>query len=235
MFKSVLELHQRRIFRILLVSKNAQRELQNTKKFPSEKLDFFYPGTNFTSLIPKEPNNFQENIGVTPFFVCVSRWQLHKNVESSIYGFARFLEETNLNYKLVLVGKPVGFYTAPRELITSLKLEDAIWITQDLSDQELKFLYQRAQINLFLSVHEGFGLSVLEGMACGCPAIVSKNTATYEVIGPGGVGVDANNSSEIMEAIFEIINTKVHRELALAQSRKFNWTNSVEKIMRIYS
>jgi glycosyltransferase involved in cell wall biosynthesis len=209
--------------------------LIGTRKFPSEKIEVLYPATKILSADEAEPLGFKDFAGGSKFIVCVARWQPHKNVESTVKAFAQHLLKENDGLKLILVGKPVRGYLEPQYEITRANLRNHCWVTSDLSDGELRYLYSRAEINVFPSLHEGFGLSVLEGMTLGCPAIVHRGGATEEIAGAGGVATDTTNPFEFAESIKLCLENRSDlSEKAILRAKYFSWGAAVDKLLRIY-
>ena len=140
--------------------------------------------------------------------------------------------------KLVLVGKPVDNHDAPIKKIHQYGLISKIVILKDLSDSELSWLYDNGIISVFPSIHEGFGLAVLESLSRGCPAIVDSNTATCEVVGDAGFCVDMKNSTEL-SATLQMTLTD-HNQLRLLRGKSknradfFSWDKSVSALLNIY-
>jgi glycosyltransferase involved in cell wall biosynthesis len=181
------------------------------------------------------PEGFKEFVGDDQFLLCVARWQPHKNVESVVRAFAQYIAERDDGLKLVLVGKPVGDYIEPQKEIARYGLERKCWVTADLSDGELKYLYSRAALNIFPSLHEGFGLSVLEGMSCGCPAIIHGGGATEEVAGIGGLATDSRNPTEFAKAIRNCLASRTELSAnAIVRAKDFSWEKTVDGLLCIY-
>jgi glycosyltransferase involved in cell wall biosynthesis len=234
-FKKVVESSLSQLSSVIVVSESSKKDLLQTGKFPAEKIHNIYLATNILSSNAVAPAGLLEFIGDSEFLLCVARWQPHKNVESVVRAFARYNSEVNDNLKLVLVGKPVGGYTEPRREIIRYAVEDKCLVTSDLSDGELKYLYSHAAINVFPSLHEGFGLSVLEGMACGCPAIVHAGGATEEIAGIGGIGIDSRNPIEFAQAIQDCLARRMELSAkAIMRAKDFSWEMTVDKLLQIY-
>jgi glycosyltransferase involved in cell wall biosynthesis len=234
-FRKVAEKSLKRISSVIVVSASSRRDLIATRKFPPEKIEVLYPATEILSADEAEPLGFNDFVGGSKFLVCVARWQPHKNVESTVRAFAQHLLKENDGLKLILVGKPVRGYSEPQYEITRANLKNDCWVTSDLTDGELKYLYSRAEINVFPSLHEGFGLSVLEGMTLGCPAIVHRGGATEEIAGAGGVATNTTNPFEFAESIkLGLENRSDLSAKAMLRAKYFSWGASVDKLLQIY-
>ncbi len=218
------------------VSDDACSKLITVSKFPAAKVRRLYVASNFERLKPQKPEGFNLPPG---YLVCVSRWQNFKNVETLVDAYSILIKNSSNSPKLVLVGKPVAGYDIPLKRIEDLSLQKHVIILKDLTDSELAYLYRGALINIFPSLHEGFGLSILEGLKCGCPSIDHKYTSTSEVSGDAGIHVDMNSAESLYEAISVLIGEpalidkmKVH---AVRQSEIFTWEKTIQKLMDYYT
>ena len=231
-----LRLFQTKVHRIIAVSKTAMKDMEIVGKIRKDKLEYIYNGTNFGSLKAEPIPNF-----TTPskYVVCVSRWQPHKNVHTiirAVHEMKYFLKSSGITF--VLVGKPVGNFDLPSRLIANFKLEPHVMVLSDLSDENIAHLYDHALLNIFPSIHEGFGLSVLEGMTRGCVPMVHKDTSTSEIAGESGIHLDMNNLacfvSTFQDAIQNPDRWEFKKSKAVSLSRDYRWEVSAKKLIQIY-
>lgn len=217
-------------------SRDACSKLIGVAKFPAHKVKCLYMASKFEGVEPKKPEGFDLLPG---YLICVSRWQNFKNVETLVEAYSLLLKHSLHSPKLVLVGKPVAGYDLPLRRIEELSLQDHVTILKDLTDSELSYLYRGALINIFPSLHEGFGLSVLEGLKCGCPSIDHMHTSTSEVSGDAGIHVDMTSAESLYEAISLLLDdpSQVSRmkDLAFKRAESFTWEKTVETLINYYS
>ena len=104
--------------------------------------------------------------------------------------------------------------------------------------EDLVMLYNAATVFAMPSIYEGFGLPVLEAMACGCPVVTSKEGSLKEVAGDAAYFVDAYSIDSIADGIGEVFfSSKVQKDLSensLVQARKFGWKKTAEKTIESY-
>jgi glycosyltransferase involved in cell wall biosynthesis len=212
------------------------KDMEIIGKFKKSKLAYIYNGTNFELLKAEAIRNF---ILPSKYVLCVSRWQPHKNIDTlilAVHEMEHFLKSTGT--KIVLVGKPVGDYDLPGRLIANFKLESHVIVLSDLSDENIAYLYDNALLNIFPSIHEGFGLSVLEGMARGCVSMVHKYTSTSEIAGESGINLDMRDLSSFVSTFQDVVQNpdflKIKKLKAKKLSRDYTWEKSVKKLMQIY-
>ena len=227
---------QRKIHKIIAVSKTALRDMELIGKFSRARLEYIYNGSNFGFLNSAPIPGFSLP---DQFLLCVSRWQPHKNVEILVRAVRVLSDELDrAQVKLILVGKPVGNFDSPQLLISKYGLESQIFTLSDLSDENLAYLYDHALINIFPSLHEGFGLSVLEAMSRRCASMVHSETSTSEIAGDSAISIDMTNLNELVVRLREVLNDSSRidwkRQLALQLSAQFTWQKSVEKLKEIY-
>jgi len=229
-------LFQSKIHRIIAVSKTAMKDMETIGKFRKSKLTFIYNGTNFEFLKAEAIPNFRLP---SKYVLCVSRWQPHKNVDAlvrAVHQMHYFLKSEGIT--LVLVGKPVGDYDLPSRLISKFELDSRIIVLSDLSDENIAFLYDHAFLSIFPSIHEGFGLSVLEGMTRGCVPMVHEDASTKEIAGESGISLNMRDQSSFVTAFQDAVQNpdswKFKREMAVILSRNYTWDRSVKKLIQIY-
>ena len=126
-----------------------------------------------------------------------------KNVDGLLSAYARLPKGLRDRYKLVLVGQlarddPRGPFAAQAH---SLGISDRMVFTGFVSDEELVLLYQGASLFVFPSRYEGFGLPVVEALACGAPAIVGRNSSLVELVDDERALFDADDPSSIQAAL----------------------------------
>jgi glycosyltransferase involved in cell wall biosynthesis len=171
-----------------------------------------------------------------PFFLTVGRIDFHKNL---IFMAKTFLESKVLkDHLLVLCGSRVNnCYTELVAFLTVNDPEERVRILSDISGDELPLLYGAAELFILTSVSEGFGLTLLEAMACGTPVLAADNTSIPEVVGQGGVLFKTGDAGEFQEKM-ETIARDVAMRKGLIQAgvfnlKRFSWTASADKTMDI--
>lgn len=126
-----------------------------------------------------------------------------KNVDGLLAAYAGLAKELQDRYQLVIVGR-LGLDDARgpfAELAESLGISDRVVLTGHVSDEELVLLYQGASLFVFPSRYEGFGLPVIEALACGAPAIVGRNSSLVELVDREEALFDADDPSSIQSAL----------------------------------
>jgi len=169
------------------------------------------------------------------YFLCISTIEPGKNPEKAIAGFARFIRDTTLPYKFYWVGR-FGWVlneTYIRELVKQNGMEDLFIFLGYVDNEEKTSLMRNCTAIVYLSLYEGFGLPVLEGMAYNKPSVVSDVSSLPEVVGGAGVKCDQNKDESISVALHELIKNRqaLIRNIP-GQLRKFEPEVQVDKFMK---
>jgi len=160
----------------------------------------------------------------------------YKNFSTLLLAFRRIKSDIPLH--LVVVGADDCFAKSLKVKAKALDLERNITALGFLSDYDLRLAYCAANLFVYLSLYEGFGLSVLEAMACGCPVICSNTTSLPEVAGDAALQVDPLDELAVCVAmerlLFDPIECHSRSKLSLEQARKFNWELTASATIAVY-
>lgn len=175
-----------------------------------------------------------------PYFLCTasSIWY-RKNILGVIQAFARFRQDVGTNHRLIITGRKTDpvFYQEVRNTIEALGLTEHVSLPDGVPLKELPDLYRRAEALVFPSFHEGFGMPILEAMACGCPVITSHQGAAAEVAGDGGLLVDPHQPADIALAMTRLVRDGALRSdlvsRGLKRSKNFSWDETARLTARI--
>jgi glycosyltransferase involved in cell wall biosynthesis len=161
----------------------------------------------------------------------------HKNHRRLFEALVQLKTRYNLTVPLVLSGVFQG-QADLSALIAELDLTGQVHLLGYLPHSELPALYAAATALVFPSLFEGFGLPVLEAMACGCPVICANTTSLPELAGEAALAVNPLDVAQMAEAIYNILNSvSLQRELrqkGLAQVKNFSWTRTAQQTVEVY-
>jgi glycosyltransferase involved in cell wall biosynthesis len=135
-----------------------------------------------------------------PYLLCVGNRKPHKNLTTAVEALALLLPDRP-DLRLVVVGSRFEAHDAVDARAAALGVEHAVVEPGSVGDMELRCLYTHAEALLFPSLYEGFGLPVLEAMACGTPVIASDRTSPPEVVGDAGLLADPMAPEEFAAAV----------------------------------
>ncbi len=227
---------------VLTVSETSRRDMIRLLNLPPEKV-VATPNGLPEGFYPMEREQAQEwvrqHYGIEPpFLLAVGVLQPRKNWLLTIEAVALAREWSGLPLKLVLTGKP-GW--AQRELEHARRtLMDGDWLIQTgyVPDEHLVWLYNAAEIFLYPSFYEGFGLPPLEAMACGAAVIASNGGALPEVVGSGGLLLPPDQPAQWAHAILTLLQNESYRRglqaRALQQASTFSWQTTAQLTYQVY-
>ncbi|MGI9543903.1 MAG: glycosyltransferase family 4 protein [Cyclobacteriaceae bacterium] len=172
------------------------------------------------------------------FILYVGMIHPQKNLEGIIKGYERAKSDLKKDYKLVIAGnKNCGYFFEIFNLVKQLSIENDVIFLGHVSD-DLPYVYNLADLFLFPSHYEGFGIVLIEAMASGLPVITSNVDDICEVVGDAAVTVNSKNISEISKAISDILNSHELKQSlinkSLERSRIFSWDRCARETMKIY-
>ncbi len=172
------------------------------------------------------------------FFLFVGLLNPRKNGERLIRAYHRLKGKTDLPHKLVFVGAKGWLYEDDLALIEQLGLERDIIFTGYVADEDLPLVYNLAEALVYPSVYEGFGLPILEAMACGTPVITSDVSSSPEVAGGAALLVDPYNVDQLAEVMYKVASQDDLRAYltrrSLRRAEDFSWEKTALETLAVY-
>jgi glycosyltransferase involved in cell wall biosynthesis len=167
-----------------------------------------------------------------PYLLCVSNRKRHKNEFRMVEAFAK--SGLAREMRLVFTGSPTGNLAA---CIERHHVTPQVHFVDAVPEAQLPSLYRSAEALVFVSLYEGFGLPVLEAMACCTPVVTSNTTAMPEVAGDAALLVDPTSVDQIADAMKRIVSdTSLRRQLCekgLARSAQFSWASTAAGVHKL--
>ncbi len=229
----------RRADHITTISKFSASDLERTYGVPPEKISIAYqaPSERFC---PRDQQTCREHLASTygihaPFILYVGRIQQRKNLPRLVEAFAGLkLPEI----KLVIVGKQDWQAELLFAKVKELGVEASVVFPGYISDDDLPLFYNAAEVFVFPSIFEGFGLPVVESMASGVPTITSYGSSLEEVAGDGALLVDPLDVSSIADAIRRVLESAELKDQlikrGLCRSAQLKPENFALKLLETY-
>ncbi len=189
---------------------------------------FFKPDLDQTVLKKHQLN--------TPYFLTVGTIEPRKNLLLLLRAYQTFREQSTTSVSLVIAGgkgwKYQAFYTA----LDRHPFKTDIILTGYVEKQLLPSLYTHALAMIYPSLYEGFGLPVLEAMACGTKAICSNRSSLPEVGGAAALYFDPENKQQLVRHMHSIISDQAalhqSKSFSLQQAARFNWSSSARTLLQ---
>jgi glycosyltransferase involved in cell wall biosynthesis len=224
--------------RVICISESTKKELIQYLDIPESKISMIHLGFEMIdqeqSILNK--NNARAHHKTRPYLLHVGYRAGYKNFDALLQAYA---SSTLLHsaFDLVTFG-PNPLTTSERHLISQLGLGGKVrYATGD--DGELIQYYKHASAFVYPSLHEGFGIPLLEAMQFGCPVVCSKTTSIPEVAGAAAHYFDPSSLSSIRQALEEIITSPSLRQekisLGLARIKHFSWDTCASQTAAVYA
>ncbi len=226
--------------KIIAVSRFTKEELLKFYPVPDEKIKIIPEGVgeNFRKIADRKKLGAIKKKYKLPekFILWVGTIEPRKNISGLLEAFAVFKARNKTHHKLVMVGKRGWSYQGFFEKMRKMDITNEVVLTEYVSDIDLPFIYNLAEIFVFPSFYEGFGLPPLEAMACGVPVITTQ--ALNEVVGEAAFKVSERNIQEIAGAMEEILkNENLQRDLVrkgFNRRKEFTWEKAAQETLSLY-
>lgn len=236
----------RRATAIIAVSECSKRDIVKLLGVPPERIHVIGNAVD-QSLHPVSDTwllaNVRERYGIEPrYLLYFGGFDMRKNVPRVIEAYAQLPTSVRTEYQLVIAGRyqHLGhpLYPDPRAVVERLGLRDRVVFTGQIREQDKAPLYSAATLFAFPSLYEGFGIPVLEAMACGTPVLTSNVSALPEVVGDAGLLVDPYDVSAISAGMARLLEDSHYRDelsrRGLERARQFTWHQVAEQTLRVY-
>jgi glycosyltransferase involved in cell wall biosynthesis len=234
----------RRADHILADSQTTKDDLMALYGIPADKTTVLLSGVNprfEPSLVSDEQRRLlrkKYGIGDVPFVLAVGTVQPRKNYERLIRAMAA-LPPALADVKLVIAGGK-GWLDAPiYRTVDELNMRERVIFTGFLDDTLLPALYKLARCLAFPSLYEGFGLPILEAMACGTPVVTANVSSTAEVAGQATLLIDPLSVDQIRDALIALLTDEPLRgrliAAGFAQAAQFTWSRAARQLRDIYA
>ncbi len=230
----------RRARRVIAISESTSQDLQDTWGLSAEKIDVAacgYDESQHHPLPVDEVERFRQEKGLPErFWLFLGTLEPRKNLTTLLDAYARLPAESRL--PLILAGGKGWLYEAIFERVERYQLQDCVKFTGFVPAEELALWYNSAEVFILPSVFEGFGLPVLEAMACGTPVIVSNASSLPEVAGDAGMCLPALDVDAWVDALRQAKEDAEWRETARQQgfieARRYSWRYTAEATIASY-
>lgn len=231
----------RRADKVLAVSKFSANEVQEHYNTPSEKIVVTYEAADkIFQPVDVLQNDIKEKMEIRgPFLLYLCSMFNRRHPDSVIRAF-RLIAKKYPDMKLVMVGKnQTNPYIDLDKLIEDLGLSSkVIWEKGHVAESDLVKLYSAAEISLYPSDYEGFGLPVVEAMQCGCPVITSSGTSLDEVAVGAAHTLDVITDKTLSDAVFQIIENEEYKQSLIIKgferAKQFSWEKCAKDTLEVF-
>lgn len=230
---------------VIAPSQAAAQDISRVMGIPTSRI-VVIPEAADPTLVPDESGAAKARVAekwgiIGPYLFNIGGYDRRKNLPLTIEAFAEAMPNLPDDVKLVIGGAPHSdnphIFPPLEQVIRAHGLQDRVVLTGRVSDEDRRALYQAATAYVTASEYEGFGLTPLESMACGVPAIVANRTSLPEVVGDAGLIVEPT-VDDLAQAMVSLLNdSDRHADLArksLERAATFTWEAAAEQTAEVY-
>jgi glycosyltransferase involved in cell wall biosynthesis len=232
---------------VIAVSENTKNDLMKLYGVPSNKIVVIGEGyetaievTGNQKLVTKKEGIVtNDQLPITPpYLLFIGRSEERKNVVRIVEAFEILKEKYQIPHQLVLAGKPGYGYHNIEYRISNIEYRDEIVESGYVSEEEKWELLRSADVFVFPSLYEGFGIPVLEAQSVGVPVVTANTSSLPEVGGDGAVFVDPWSPESIAEGIWRVLSEARFRDGIIEKGsrnvQRFSWDRCAEEIAECF-
>ena len=237
----LLPLSVKRADKVVTVSQDIKGSIIDVLKTNPRRIEVIYEGVDLEIFKQARANKealVKSYSCSSPYILFVSTLYEYKNVDKLIRAFALAGKKGQISQKLVIVGGDHDCNTEKlRAIARDNGIQDEVIFTGPLKIETVAMFYKNADLFVFPSSVESFGLPPLEAMASGTPVIGSNRTSVPEIIGDAGLIVDPDDINALADAILRVLSDNHLRTSLVAKGyeriRQFSWDKTAERILEI--
>lgn len=216
--------------RIIAISEFTKSKIIEILGINEEKIDVIYHGLTRRPLGIGRPKGLPEK-----YILYVGERRRYKNFNRVAEAFVS-LVKVFPDLRLVLTGRKLS--VGERDMLRRMKIKDYVKVYNDIDDDVLDQLYHHAQLFVYPSLCEGFGIPILEAFAQDCPVVLSRESCFPEIGGDACEYFDAFSSDDLLRAMHRVIESHDYRDMLIERGRRrlelFTWDSTAEKTEETY-
>jgi glycosyltransferase involved in cell wall biosynthesis len=227
---------------VLADSYSTKEDLVARLGVPPEKVEVVYGGVD-PAFVPVKDEAVLAYVRrryaiERPYILALGTLEPRKNLAGLLRAYALLRQEKGLEHRLLVAGGQGWLYQRLFDLVQELGLgKDVHWLGF-VPEEDLPALLSLAEVFVYPSFYEGFGLPPLEAMACGVPVVASQAPCLPEVLGEAALFVDPQDPSAIAEAAYKVLADSQLRQALVAKGRaqvaKYTWCSAAERLLAVY-
>ena len=225
----------KRATRILAISQKTKKDIVDVYGIDEDMIDVVHLAASYDVFHPSGAslngaNGTKTNSDREPYLLFVGMRGSYKNFRYTLHALRRLS-----NMRLVVAGSE--WRSQELELIESLGLKERVSLVVHPNREALRDLYCNSHAFVFPSLHEGFGLPLLEAMACGTVLLASDTEIFREIAGPAALYFDPYEPDSLCAVVESISNAALrdkHIELGLQQAAKYSWDRCAKETLAVY-
>jgi glycosyltransferase involved in cell wall biosynthesis len=241
-YNDQIELAVSRCDHILADSHATRLDLIKLLTVPEEKITVVWLAPNpavYHPLPPDEIAAARDRLQLPRRFILFAgTLEPRKNVAGLLHAYRVLLDRDPRQPDLILAGPRGWLFDETRTLIDDLHLSERVRWIDSPPDADLAALYNAADVFVLPSHYEGFGLTVLEAMACGAPCIISDRGSLPEIAGGAALEIDPDDPAELADTLARVLDDAVLRQdlrdRGWVRAKEFSWKRCVMETLAVY-
>lgn len=243
-YRTVLNHAVKRANHIISVSEHTKNDISQITSVPKNKISVLYEGYDRSLFRPIIDENKLEKMRSTyhlphEYILYIGVWRDHKNVINLIKAYHFLRQKYGITHKLIIAGEEDTRYPEIKQEIHRLNLASDVIITGFIADKDIASLYSAADLFVFPSFYEGFGLPPIESIACGTPVASSQTSCMPEILDNAAIFFDPYSIQDMADAIYRCISDIHLRNRLLDRGKKllprYNWKHMAEHTLELYT
>jgi len=236
-YRKMFPLFAKKATRVATVSEYSKGDIEKTLHVSPAKIDVVYNGVNpvFTPLSFEQTSRVRDEFtSGHPYFVYVGSLHKRKNIENMLLAFDRFRQNDPGHHKFVIVGEPMFESEYLQNMLSNMvHAQDVVFLGR-LYENNLHKVVASARALMLVSHFEGFGIPIIEAMACGVPVITSDVSSMPEIAGDAALLVSPTSVNQIADAMHSIAGSEVLRNEMINKGyvvvKKFSWEVTAQRL-----
>ena len=227
---------------VLADSASTGRDVVELLRYPAERVRVVYPGVEpcFRPVHDEAAlARVRARYGLEhPYILGVSTLEPRKNFAGLVRAFARLRERQRLPHVLAIAGGKGWLYEPIFAQVRECGVEEQVLFLGHVADEDLPALYSAAECFAYPSFYEGFGIPVVEAMACGVPVVASRASSVPEAAGEAALLIDPHDTESLVDALERALHDQTLRDrlrsAGIEQARRFTWESAGRALLAAY-
>jgi len=227
---------------IITVSKASKDSIIRELGIPDEKIIVTYEGTNriFRQIFNVEQiRRIRTKYNLTSDYIMgIGSTDPRKNISGLVQSYAHLPANLKTAYQLVIIWTNKDLSKVLMRQVEDLGLNERVCFLSQVSDEDLVLLYNGASLFTYPTLGEGFGLPILEAMACGTPVVAANNSSVPEIAGDAAILFNSADTRDLIETISKVLNDgNLKSELSdkgLKRANEFSWERCAKETIHAY-
>lgn len=229
----------KKCLRIITVSYYEKTNIMTRLRIPDKKIIVLHNGYDeIFKLLKEEHVIYKKYIDEPDYFFVLGNTDGRKNIEKMIISYSLYIKRSKMKRKLLITSLKDSYIDQMLERHNISFIKKHIVLTGYVPIEDLPYLYNSAFAFLFASLREGFGIPILESMACGTPVITSNTSSMPEVAGEKAILVNPESAEEIAEMMMRLEEDEnfylMQHEYGLHHAISFSWKETSIKLLDLY-